>query len=102
MSNRPRGKSAAFRGGSRRRGALESAPRSAPRAIQDKLPDSRNEDIQVEMLPSTTPPTTTNLRDKRGVLEWAFETKPGEAKDIAFAWRVRWPKDKGIVMTPAG
>jgi uncharacterized protein (TIGR02231 family) len=71
-------------------------------AIQDQLPVSENEDIQVEMLPSTTPPTATNLRDKRGVLEWAFEAKPGEAKDISFAWRVRWPKDKGIVMTPAG
>jgi uncharacterized protein (TIGR02231 family) len=71
-------------------------------AIEDQLPVSENEDIQVEMLPSTTPPTATNLRDKRGVLEWAFEAKPGEAKDISFAWRLRWPKDKGIVMTPAG
>jgi uncharacterized protein (TIGR02231 family) len=71
-------------------------------AIQDQLPVSENDDIQVEMLPSTTPPTATNLRDKRGVLEWAFEAKPGEAKDISFAWRARWPKDKGIVMTPAG
>jgi uncharacterized protein (TIGR02231 family) len=71
-------------------------------AITDQLPVSENDDIQVEMLPSTTTPTATNLRDKRGVLEWAFEAKPGEVKDIAFAWRVRWPKDKGIVMIPAG
>ncbi|MGH6641173.1 MAG: mucoidy inhibitor MuiA family protein [Bradyrhizobium sp.] len=71
-------------------------------AIEDQLPVSENEDIQVEMLSSSTPPTTTNLRDKRGVLEWAFEAKPGEVRDIGFAWRVRWPKDKGIVMTPAG
>jgi uncharacterized protein (TIGR02231 family) len=71
-------------------------------AIEDQLPVSENEDIVVEMLPATTPPTTTNLRDKRGVLEWAFEAKPDEVKDIAFAWRVRWPKDKGVVMTPAG
>jgi uncharacterized protein (TIGR02231 family) len=71
-------------------------------AIEDRLPVSENEDIQVEMLPSTTPPTASNLRDKRGVLEWAFEAKPGEGRDIAFAWRVRWPKDKGVVMTPAG
>ena len=71
-------------------------------AIEDRLPVSENEDIQVEMLSSTTPPTTSNLRDRRGVLEWAFEAKPGEARDIAFAWRVRWPKDKGVVMTPAG
>jgi uncharacterized protein (TIGR02231 family) len=71
-------------------------------AIEDRLPVSESEDIQVEMLPSTTPPTASNLRDRRGVLEWAFDAKPGEARDIAFAWRVRWPKDKGVVMTPAG
>ena len=71
-------------------------------AIEDQLPVSENEEIQVEMLPVTTPPTATNLRDRRGVLEWAFEAKPGEVKDIAFAWRVRWPKDKGVVMIPAG
>jgi uncharacterized protein (TIGR02231 family) len=71
-------------------------------AIEDQLPVSENEEISVEMLPSTTPPTATNIRDKRGVLEWAFEAKPGEAKDVNFAWRVRWPKDKGIVIAPAG
>ena len=66
------------------------------------MPVSENEDIVVEMLPSTTAPTATNLRDKRGVLEWAFEAKAGEVRDIHFAWRVRWPKDKGVVMAPAG
>jgi uncharacterized protein (TIGR02231 family) len=71
-------------------------------AIEDQLPVSENEDIQVEMLPSTLPPTAANLRDKRGVMEWAFEAKPNEVRDIAFAWRVRWPKDKGVVMIPAG
>ena len=71
-------------------------------AIEDQLPVSENEEIQVEMLPATTPPTATNLRDKRGVLEWAFDAKPGEVRDIAFAWRVRWPKDKGVVMIPSG
>lgn len=71
-------------------------------AIEDQLPVSENEEISVEMLPSTTPPTATNIRDTRGVLEWAFEAKPGEAKDVNFAWRVRWPKDKGIVIAPAG
>jgi len=71
-------------------------------AIEDQLPISENDDIVVEMLPSTTPPTTTNLRDKRGVLEWAFEAKAAEVREINFAWRVRWPKDKGVVMVPAG
>jgi uncharacterized protein (TIGR02231 family) len=71
-------------------------------AITDQLPVSENEDIQVEMLPQTTPPTATSWHDKRGVLEWAFDAKPGEVKDIAFAWRVRWPKDKAVVMLPSG
>jgi len=71
-------------------------------AILDQLPVSETNDIVVEMLPSSTPATTTNLRDKRGVLEWAFEAKPGEVRDINFAWRMRWPKDKGVVMVPAG
>ena len=71
-------------------------------AIEDQLPVSESEDIVVELLPSTTPPTTTNLRDKRGVLQWAFEVKPSEVKDIAIAWRLRWPKDKGVVMLPSG
>ncbi len=71
-------------------------------AIEDQLPVSENEEIQVEMLPATTPPTATNLRDKRGVLEWAYDARPGEVRDIAFAWRLRWPKDKGVVMVPSG
>jgi uncharacterized protein (TIGR02231 family) len=71
-------------------------------AIEDQLPVSENDDIQVEMLSLTTPPTATNVRDRRGVLQWAFDAKPGEVKDIVFAWRVRWPKDKAVVMMPAG
>ena len=71
-------------------------------AIEDQLPVSENDEIQVEMLPSTTAPTATNIRDRRGVLEWAFEAKAGEVRDINFAWRIRWPKDKGVVMAPAG
>ncbi|WP_298241538.1 mucoidy inhibitor MuiA family protein [uncultured Bradyrhizobium sp.] len=71
-------------------------------AIEDQLPVSENEDIVVEMLPATTPPTASNIRDRRGVLEWSFEAKPGEVKDINFAWRIRWPKDKSMVIVPAG
>ena len=71
-------------------------------AIEDQLPVSETEDIQVEMLSSTTPPTTTNVRDRRGVLGWSFDAKPGEVREIALAWRVSWPKDKGAVVLPSG
>jgi len=33
--------------------------------------------------------TGERLHDRRGVLEWGFEAKPVEVKDISFAWRVR-------------
>lgn len=71
-------------------------------AIEDQLPISENEDIVVEMLPSSTQPTASNIRDRRGVLEWSFDARPGEVKDINFAWRIRWPKDKSMVIVPAG
>jgi uncharacterized protein (TIGR02231 family) len=70
-------------------------------AIEDQLPVSETEDIQVEMLPVTTPPTARDLRDRRGVMEWAFEAKPGETREVKLGWRVRWPKDKAVQFTPS-
>jgi uncharacterized protein (TIGR02231 family) len=69
-------------------------------AIEDQLPVSEAEDIQVEMLPVSTPPTARDLRDRRGVMEWSFEAKPGETTEIKLGWRVRWPKDKAVQYTP--
>ena len=70
-------------------------------AIEDQLPVSETEDIQVEMLPVSTQPTARDLRDRRGVMEWAFEAKPGETREIKLGWRVRWPKDKAVQFTPS-
>ena len=50
----------------------------------------------------TTQPTARDLRDRRGVMEWAFDAKPAESRDIKLGWRVRWPKDKVIQFTPQG
>src|SRR4051812_45250479 len=71
-------------------------------AIEGQIPVSEAEDIQVEMLPITTPPTTRALRARRGVMEWAFEAKPGESREIKLGWRMRWPKDKAIQFPPQG
>ena len=71
-------------------------------AIEDQIPVSEVDDIQVEMLPVTTPPTTRDLRDRRGVMEWAFDAKPGESREIKLGWRMRWPKDKVIQFPPQG
>jgi uncharacterized protein (TIGR02231 family) len=69
-------------------------------AIEDQIPVSEVEDIQVETLPVTTAPTTRDLRDRRGVMEWAFDAKPGETREIKLGWRVRWPKDKAVQFAP--
>jgi len=68
--------------------------------IEDQLPTSETAEIQVEMLPVTTPPTERDVRDRRGVLAWSFEAAPGEAKEIRFGWRLRWPGDKVVAYEP--
>ena len=62
------------------------------------MPVSENEQIEVELLAASTPPTTRDLRDRRGVLEWVFEAKPAEEKVITLAWRLTWPKDKDVIL----
>jgi uncharacterized protein (TIGR02231 family) len=69
-------------------------------AIEDQMPVSEIEDIQVELLTVTTAPTTRDLRDRRGVLEWAFDAQPGETREIKLGWRVRWPKEKSVQFGP--
>lgn len=64
--------------------------------IEEQLPVSENADIQVEMLPSSTQPTQRDVRDQRGVLAWAMDLRAGEARDIKFGWRVKWPGDKTV------
>jgi uncharacterized protein (TIGR02231 family) len=68
--------------------------------IEDQLPVSETEDVKVEMLPATTPPSLKDLRDRKGVLAWVAELKAGEAKEIRFAWRVRWPAEKSVIYRP--
>jgi uncharacterized protein (TIGR02231 family) len=68
--------------------------------IEDQVPTSEAADIQVEMLPVTTPPSERDLRDRRGVLAWNFEVAPGEAKEIKLGWRLRWPGDKVVAYEP--
>jgi len=68
--------------------------------IEDQLPVSEIDDVKVDMLPSTTPPTERDARNRRGVLGWTFTAAPGEAHDITLGWSVRWPSDKTVVYGP--
>ena len=68
--------------------------------VEDQLPQSEIADIQVEMLPVTTPPSERDVRDRRGVLAWNFEAAPGEPREIKLGWRLRWPSDKVVAYEP--
>jgi hypothetical protein len=61
---------------------------------------SEIDEVKVETLASTTPPTERDTRNRRGVLAWSFAAGPGELHEIAFGWRVRWPAGKLIVFEP--
>jgi uncharacterized protein (TIGR02231 family) len=68
--------------------------------VEDQLPISETEDVLVEMLSGSTPPTERDVRDRRGVMAWTFDAAPGEAREIKFGWRLRWPADRSVVYTP--
>jgi uncharacterized protein (TIGR02231 family) len=68
--------------------------------VEDQLPVSEIDEVKVETLSSTTPPTERDARNRRGVLAWSFAAGPGELHEIAFGWRVRWPAGKLIVFEP--
>jgi uncharacterized protein (TIGR02231 family) len=69
--------------------------------IEDQIPVSEIQDVVVEMLPVSTPPTAKDARDRRGVVAWNFELKPGETRELKLAWRVRWPADRQVIYGPA-
>lgn len=64
--------------------------------VLDQAPVSENTAIVVDLLPITTPPTLKQVGDKRGVMSWTLELAPGEAKDIRFAYRLKWPADHDL------
>ncbi|MGA2493212.1 MAG: mucoidy inhibitor MuiA family protein [Roseiarcus sp.] len=67
----------------------------------DRAPVSENAAIVVELAPATTPPTDKQVGDKRGVMSWTLDLKPGEAKDVRLAYRMKWPADREVVVGDA-
>ena len=69
--------------------------------IEEQLPVAENSEIQVDMLPSSTPPTERDVRDRRGVMAWTMDVPAGGMREVKVGWRVRWPGEKSIVFTHA-
>jgi uncharacterized protein (TIGR02231 family) len=66
--------------------------------VTDRIPVSDINQITVEPLPTNTPATEKVVADKRGVSAWSFDLAAGEAKDIRFGWRMKWPIDRELYL----
>jgi len=69
--------------------------------VIDRTPVSENAAIVVELAPATTPPTDKQIGDRRGVMGWTLDLKPGEAKDVRLAYRMKWPAGREVVVDDA-
>jgi len=68
--------------------------------VLDQTPFAENSAIVVEAIAGTTPPTARDVHDRRGVLAWTYEYKPGEEREIRHGFRLRWPGDRELVLEP--
>lgn len=64
--------------------------------IQDRLPNSTHEDIIVNMVEGSTPPTTKDVDKKVGVFEWKTKLDGKQKADINFGYKISWPRDMRI------
>jgi uncharacterized protein (TIGR02231 family) len=82
-----------------RRFVVEAAnrrPEPVEIELVERLPVSRDTRITVELLPATTPPTTTEHDRDQGVLAWRQRLEPGETAAVTFAYAVRHPADLDV------
>ena len=63
----------------------------------DGLPVSESAAVTVEPLATNTPPTEKIVDDKRGVMRWTYELKPGETREVRLGRRIRWPADRDLL-----
>lgn len=70
--------------------------RTLPVTVYDQLPVSRDEDIKVELLEESTPPTERNVKDKPGVLAWKEMLQSQQKKTIIFGYAVSYPLDRRV------
>ena len=63
--------------------------------VQDAVPYSEQEDLEIEWQASPTPDVTT-VDDQRGFLEWQFDMTAGQTQTISLETTMEWPE--GMVL----
>ena len=61
--------------------------------VLDQLPVPQDEDIEVELLRTSTKVSERDVEDRKGVLAWRGTYKPGEERIIKFGYAVTYPVD---------
>jgi uncharacterized protein (TIGR02231 family) len=62
--------------------------------VKDQIPDSRNQDIIVAILPAAEKsPVPAPAVDKTGIVEWKIPVKAGQEITVPFSFSVEYPKD---------
>ena len=64
--------------------------------ILDQIPVAANEQIKVQILPDTVPPTVRDVDDKRGLLAWDLKLDAGHSQEMAFGYLVSWPNGQAV------
>jgi uncharacterized protein (TIGR02231 family) len=70
--------------------------RSVPVTILDRMPYAVNDDIKMEVISGGSKPTRKNDEDKRGVMVWEMNMKPGQKSELHFGYTITWPTDMNI------
>jgi uncharacterized protein (TIGR02231 family) len=61
--------------------------------VRDQIPNSRNQDIVVTLLPAEKSPVPGPTVDKTGIVEWKVPVKAGQEVTVPFSFSVEYPKD---------
>jgi uncharacterized protein (TIGR02231 family) len=67
--------------------------------VLDRAPYAEDATVRVTRLDGTTPPTTENVDDRRGVMAWTATYAVGEKREITHGYEVSWPADKVVYLT---
>jgi uncharacterized protein (TIGR02231 family) len=65
--------------------------------VFDRLPNSMNEDLEIEAIRGTTTPTETNIDDQPGVIMWRKTVAPGETWVINHWYRITYPEGQRLI-----
>ena len=67
-----------------------------PIEIIDRVPVARAEDIRIEVLKGSTPPTTRDLDGHSGVYLWRLAGEPRKTETIRHYYSVRFPRSRQL------